>query len=50
MANLHNGTKEAINEALPLYYKAIELDPNFASAYAMAAWCDFWVLIKRSEP
>ena len=42
MAKLHNGTKEAINEALPLYYKAIDLDPDFASAYAMAAWCHLW--------
>ena len=42
MAHLHQGTREAINEALPLFYKAIELDPNFASAYAMAAWCHLW--------
>jgi tetratricopeptide (TPR) repeat protein len=25
-----------------LFYKAIELDPEFASAYGMAAWCHFW--------
>ena len=42
MANLHKGTREAIDEALPLFLKAIELDPEFASAYAMAAWCHFW--------
>jgi TolB-like protein/tetratricopeptide (TPR) repeat protein len=42
MAKLHSGTREAIEEALPLYYKAIELDPEFASAYGMAAWCHFW--------
>ncbi|MCY1267973.1 phosphate regulon transcriptional regulatory protein PhoB [compost metagenome] len=42
MAKLHNGTQEAIEEALPLFYKAIELDPEFASAYGMAAWCHFW--------
>ncbi|MGF6487696.1 TolB-like protein [Pseudomonas frederiksbergensis] len=42
MAKLHNGTREAIDEALPLFYKAIELDPEFASAYGMAAWCHFW--------
>ncbi|WDY60446.1 winged helix-turn-helix domain-containing tetratricopeptide repeat protein [Pseudomonas sp. PSKL.D1] len=41
-AKLHQGTREAIEAALPLYYKAIELDPEFASAYAMAAWCYFW--------
>jgi tetratricopeptide (TPR) repeat protein len=42
MASSYPGTREAINEALPLFYKAIELDPDFASAYAMAAWCYFW--------
>jgi tetratricopeptide (TPR) repeat protein len=42
MAKLHNGTREALDEALPLFYKAIELDPEFASAYGMAAWCHFW--------
>jgi TolB-like protein/Tfp pilus assembly protein PilF len=39
---LNQGTREAIAEGLPLFYKAIELDPDFASAYAMAAWCHFW--------
>ncbi len=42
MASFHRGTKELIGEALRLFYKAIELDPDFASAYAMAAWCHFW--------
>lgn len=42
MPNLHNGTRDAINAALPLFYKAIELDPKFASAYGAAAWCCFW--------
>ena len=42
MANLHQGTREAIDEALPLFHQAIELDPDFASAYGMAAWCHFW--------
>lgn len=42
MAKLHSGTREAIEEALPLFYKAIELDTEFASAYGMAAWCHFW--------
>jgi TolB-like protein len=40
--NLNQGTREAIAEGLPLFYKAIELDPDFAPAYAMAAWCHFW--------
>lgn len=42
MARLHSGTHEAIETALPFFYKAIELDPEFASAYAGAAWCYFW--------
>ena len=42
MANVHQGTRDAINEALPQFLKAIQLDPDFASAYAMAAWCYFW--------
>lgn len=42
MAHLHQGTREAINDALPLFRKAIDIDPDFASAYGMAAWCHFW--------
>jgi TolB-like protein len=42
MANLHSGTREAIDAALPLFYKATQLDPEFASAYGGAAWCHFW--------
>jgi tetratricopeptide (TPR) repeat protein len=42
MASFHQGTKEPVSEALRMFIKAIELDPDFASAYAMAAWCHFW--------
>ncbi|CRL51975.1 Transcriptional regulator HilA [Pseudomonas sp. URMO17WK12:I11] len=42
MAKLHSGTREAIADALPMFNTAIELDPEFASAYGMAAWCHFW--------
>ena len=42
MANVHRGTREAINVSLPFFYNAIQLDPDFASAYGMAAWCHFW--------
>ncbi|VVP17699.1 Transcriptional regulator HilA [Pseudomonas fluorescens] len=42
MAKLHSGSREAIDDALPMFYKAIELDPEFASAYGMAAWCHCW--------
>jgi TolB-like protein len=42
MANLHRGTRDSMDEALAQFYHALQLDPNFASAYAMAAWCRFW--------
>src|SRR5262249_37022942 len=42
MAALHHGTQDANDEALRLFYKAIELDPEFASAYGMAAYCYVW--------
>jgi TolB-like protein len=32
-------SKSAIDEALPMFHEAIRRDPEFASAYAMAAWC-----------
>jgi TolB-like protein/DNA-binding winged helix-turn-helix (wHTH) protein len=37
--SLHQWTKEGIGEALQLFQKAIEIEPEFASAYAMAAYC-----------
>jgi TolB-like protein len=42
MEHFHHGTREGMSGALPLFGKAIELDPEFASAYAMAAACLFW--------
>ncbi|MFY9737284.1 MAG: adenylate/guanylate cyclase domain-containing protein, partial [Rhodoplanes sp.] len=39
MASFYRGTKDAISEALQLFHKAIARDPEFASAYGMAAWC-----------
>src|SRR5207237_9006501 len=42
MASVHQGTREANDEARRLFYRAIELDPDFASAYGMAAWCYAW--------
>ena len=41
-AKLQGATRESIDAALPLLYKATELDPEFASAYGMAAWCFSW--------
>jgi tetratricopeptide (TPR) repeat protein len=42
MANFNQRTREAVDEALRQFYKAIELDADFASAYGMAAWCYGW--------
>ncbi|HEX2891412.1 MAG TPA: winged helix-turn-helix domain-containing protein [Vineibacter terrae] len=42
MASFHRGSRTAIDAALPLFHRAIQLDPDFASAYGMAAWCHFW--------
>jgi len=42
MASIYQATKHANGDALRLFYKAVELDPNFASAYGMAAWCYAW--------
>jgi tetratricopeptide (TPR) repeat protein len=39
MASTRQWTKDADSEALHLFYRAIELDPDLASAYGMAAWC-----------
>lgn len=47
--------REANDGALRLFYKAIELDPDFASAYAMAAICfmrrksNRWMLRREQE-
>ena len=38
-ASSRRWTREANCETMRLYHKAIELDPSFASAYGMAAWC-----------
>jgi TolB-like protein len=39
LANLHQLSRRSTDEALRLFCKAIEIDPTFASAYAMAAIC-----------
>jgi len=38
-ANIYKWTREGNEEALRLYYKAIELDADFSAAYAAAADC-----------
>ena len=35
----YGSSRRSIDEALPLFERAIDLDADFASAYAMAAWC-----------
>ena len=47
MAELHAGTREAIQRALAEFLEALRLDPDFASANAMAAWCHFWRKVNR---
>lgn len=42
MANFYQWTLEGTNEALRLFHRAVELDPDFASAYGMAAYCYLW--------
>src|SRR5262249_8593166 len=39
MASFYQITREAISEALQLFYRAIDLDRDFAAAYGMAATC-----------
>jgi adenylate cyclase len=39
MTYFNQWTNESIDEALNLLNKAIELDPEFASAHGLAAWC-----------
>jgi hypothetical protein len=39
LAAFYNWTREANAEALALFSRAIDLDPNFAAAYGMAARC-----------
>jgi adenylate cyclase len=42
MASHNQFTRESNDEAIRLFYRAIELDPNFASAYGLAAWSFVW--------
>jgi adenylate cyclase len=39
---IYRWTNESHEEALRLLYQAIELDPEYAQAYAFAAWCYIW--------
>jgi TolB-like protein len=39
MGNVYQWSKDGIDGALSLFHKAVEIDPEFASAYGMAAYC-----------
>jgi adenylate cyclase len=39
MASVNPWTRESTSEALRMFYRAIELDADFASAHGAAAWC-----------
>jgi TolB-like protein/tetratricopeptide (TPR) repeat protein len=41
-ASVHQASKQAYEDALRLFYKSVELDRDFASAYGLAAWCYAW--------
>jgi tetratricopeptide (TPR) repeat protein len=55
LACIDEWTREANNEALGLFHKAIELDRRFALAYGMAAYCyvqrdtNFWLTNRAEE-
>jgi TolB-like protein/tetratricopeptide (TPR) repeat protein len=55
VANSSQWSKEPTEEALRFFYRAIELDPGFAAAYGMAAWCfvmrkgNRWVIDRASD-
>jgi TolB-like protein len=42
MASLYQWSREPSEAALRLFYRAIELDPDFALGYGMAARCQLW--------
>ena len=42
MSCVYKWTSNDINEALKLFYQAIERDPDFSTPHGMAAWCYLW--------
>jgi TolB-like protein/class 3 adenylate cyclase/tetratricopeptide (TPR) repeat protein len=42
MANIYQGTKQANVEALQNFRQAVSIDPDFATAYGMCAYCYVW--------
>jgi TolB-like protein/class 3 adenylate cyclase/Flp pilus assembly protein TadD len=55
LENVYKWTREGNEEALRLFYKAIERDPDFSAAYAVAATCFIrrkgfgWVIDREKE-
>jgi len=55
LANSSQWSKEPTDEALRMFYRAIELDPGFAAAYGMAAYCfvmrkgNRWIIDRAAE-
>jgi TolB-like protein/Tfp pilus assembly protein PilF len=55
LANVHKWTREGNEEALRLFYQAVERDPDFSAAYAAAADCFSrrksygWVIDREKE-
>jgi TolB-like protein len=55
MAGWHDWTQTSHNSALKLFYQAIELDPKFGRAYALAAGCylmrksNGWIIDRAAE-
>jgi TolB-like protein len=45
MASVYLWTKEGVSDALRLFYKAIEHDCEYGSAYGAAAWCYYWRMV-----
>src|ERR1700739_3986041 len=42
MANIYQGTKDATLEALANFQTAVAIDPDFATAHGMCAYCYVW--------
>jgi TolB-like protein len=42
MASVYKWTSDDLNQALKLFYRAIERDPDYTTPHGMAAWCYLW--------
>ena len=46
---VHQWSDDATESARQLFYRAIELDPDFAQAYANVSWCYVWRTMTRGR-